>query len=356
MPSTESAINQIPKELIGSGYICNTPALATTWQLLQEEVPVNLHSEVANSCFVLLKPDILASRKEESLWERLLEAGTQPLIAWVCLHSGLREFEELYKFNLTLHNEQCMLSSWWLHNLPYQMGPVICLLIRVPTEVRREVTASDFIAKLKGPSNPFLATNGHWRHDMVSTNMALNLVHSSDDPISSIWEFRIFGSSEFLKRALERSHALNVGTASEEVVVTTVHNEFRIAVDLAGYPHHDLDLVSNLIRLKLRLVEAIAPNVWISDELTKGYRELLRGTGTAGERWHRYKSLCEIEQQRYRQVSCPEILSELAKTATYRPELSDILAAEMRRHRLPYSDWERIVIETTFFFHKHLPS
>jgi len=356
MHDVRNSSDQIPEYLIGRGYIRHTPALSTTWRRLQEEVPDSLHPEVAECCFVLLKPDVLASRKEEMIWERLLAAGMRPLVAWVCLHSSVREFEELYKFNLTLNNDQCMLSSWWLHNLPYQMGPVICLLIRVPKKVRGETTACDFIAQLKGPSNPFLATSGHWRHDIVSTNMALNLIHTSDDPISSVREFRIFGTPELLRRALERSRKSTTDPASEEGIVEAVQAEFRAAADLAGYPHHDLDLVSTLIRIKLRLAQTIDSGDWISDDLATEYRNLLRAGGAARARWHSYRSLCDVEQQRYRKRSSPVILSELATTTGYRPELADLLAAEMLKHRLPYSDWERVVLETTFFFHAHLPS
>jgi nucleoside diphosphate kinase len=349
------APHDVNEDLMGRGYMCRTPALHTTWQRLREEVPEILHSQLADSCFVLLKPDILASGKQEMLWERLLAAGVQPLVAWACLHSGVREFEELYKFNLTLNNDQCMLSSWWLHNRPYQMGPVICLLVRVAKDLRGPVAASDFIAERKGPSNPFLATNGHWRYDMVSTNMALNLVHTSDDPISSAREFRIFGTAELLRRALDRSRALALGAAAEDVVAA-VRAEFRMAVDLSGYPRHDLDLVSNFVRLKLRLAQVIDSGAWVSPDLTEEYRALLRPGGTAGERWHRYQSLCDIEGQRYRDASSPEILGRLARTSEYRPELADLLDAEMRRYRLPYSEWERVVIDTTLFFHAHLPA
>lgn len=275
-------------------------------------------------------------------------------MAWACLQSGLREFEELYKFNLTVNNDQCMLSSWWLHNRPYQMGPVICLLVRVAESIRGEETACDFIAGHKGPSNPFLATKGQWRHDMVSTNMALNLVHTSDDPISAVREFRVFGSAEHLIRAVTRGETLS-RHASNEQILEAVQSEFRSAADLAGYPLHDLDLVSNFVRLKLRLLQTVDGGKWMSGQLVAGFGELLRAGGSANERWAKYQLLCDRECAEYRDRPVSEVLDRLASTFGYRPDLGELIDAETRRHRLPYTEWERIVIETTLFFHEHLP-
>jgi len=347
---------EVPERLIGRGFMRRTPALQATWRWLTEEIPNPLLSEVEDMCFVLLKPDILASKKEGLLWERMIDAGIEPLLSWACLQSGVREFEELYKFNLTLNNDQCMLSSWWLHNQPYQMGPVVGLLIRVPKSLRGATAASDFIAQLKGPSNPFLAASGHWRYDMISTNMALNLVHTSDDPISSVREFRIFGSLALLRRALERSHGLNTKRISRTEMGEAVQEEFRTAIDLAGYPHHDLDLVSNIVRVKLRLAATIDGGEWLSGALGAGYRRLLQRGGTAHERWHSYRSLCDIELRQPGQEHRPTILCELADIHGYSSNLADSVAAEMLKYRLPYSDWERVVINTTLFFHAHLPS
>jgi hypothetical protein len=340
---------------MGSGYLCRTPALHTTWQWVQQEIPERLRSQLADCCFVLLKPDLLAAGKQDLFWDRLLATGAQPLVAWACLRSGLREFEELYKFNLTVNNDQCMLSSWWLHNRPYQMGPVVGLLVRVAKDRRGEVGACDFIGRHKGPSNPFRATRGQWRYDIVSTNMALNLVHTADDPISSVREFRVFGSAELLRRALTRCRRLANDTAAADVV-TAVRAEFSTAIDLLGYPRHDLDLVTNLVRIKLRLAQATDPDGWISPALTEQYLGLLRSTGPVGRRWSAYRALCDLEDQHGPNGSAPEALARLARVAEYRPELADLIEGELRRHRLPYSDWERVVMETSLFFHHHLPT
>lgn len=350
-----SISSDVPEEFLGPGYMCRTPALQATWSRLCAEAPGGLHTQLSDCCFILLKPDILASGKEEMLWEKLLAAGVQPLVAWACLHSGVREFEELYKFNLTVNNDQCMLSAWWLHNRPYQMGPVICFLVRVAPEVRGGQSACDFVAWHKGPSNPFLATSGQWRHDIVSTNMALNLVHTADDPMSSARELRIFGSAEILRIALSRSQALGRNEAEAKEIADMVHGEFRMAANVVGYPRHDLDLVANLVRLKLRLAQAIGSGHWMGPDLTERFAGLLRAGGTAVERWHAYRALCDVEEERYRDQPRPEILRQLSRTSEYRFELADLLEAEVHRHRVPYSEWERVVIETTMWFSDHLP-
>lgn len=348
------ASGEVPLGLMGGSYMCRTPALNTTWEYLRQEVPSALHRHLEDCCFVLLKPDLLASGKQDVFWDRLLATGGRPLVAWACMGSGAREFEELYKFNLTLNNDQCMISSWWLHSLPYTMGPVIGLLLQVPRQIRGEQAACDFVAKHKGPSNPFLATAGQWRYDMVSTNMALNLVHTSDDPISSVREFRVFGSTELLRRALERAETLARGGVVESVTAC-VGAEFDTATDLIGYPRHDLDMVANFVRVKLRLANAIDTGAWMPSRLAEKFGALLRSTGTAIDRWSTYRSLCAAEEQSH-DGSTPEILVRLARPSEYRAELADLLRGENHRYRLPYSEWEQVVLETSLFFHRHLPT
>jgi hypothetical protein len=345
---------KVPEGLMGGSYMCRTPALHTTWQYINKEIPVSLHGYLEDCCFILLKPDMLASGKQDVFWDTLLATGVQPLVAWPCLRSGTREFEELYKFNLTVNNEQCMLSTWWLHNLPYKMGPVIGLLVQVPREVRGEQATAEFVAAHKGPSNPFLAKIGQWRYDMVSTNMALNLVHTSDDPISSVRELRVFGSTRHLRRALDRAETLARGGVAE-AVTASVHGEFDVATDLIGYPRHDLDLVTNFVRIKLRLAQAIDTGRWLPSHLAEKFGALLRSGGTAIDRWSTYRSLCEAEEQLYGDGSAPEILMRLARPSEYRAELADLVNGEVHRYRLPYSEWERVVMDTSLFFHDHLP-
>ncbi|MFO0157595.1 MAG: nucleoside-diphosphate kinase, partial [bacterium] len=243
----------VPKEFLGNGYIKHTPALASTWRQIVEELPLPLHKHLIDICFVVLKPDALASNKGLAMWQKLIDHGLQPLLAWPCLDSGLRHFEELYKFNLTLNNNQCMLSSWWLHNQPYEMGPVIALLVRIPPEVRGDAAACDYFAHIKGPSNPFQAKPGQLRFDLVPTNMALNLLHSSDDPISCFREVRIFAPKSVVREGLLRAEQIE-STAKDMVqVIGKAFEEFNIALRTVGYAEHDLDLVSTLVRLKLRL-------------------------------------------------------------------------------------------------------
>lgn len=343
----------VPEEMIGEGYIKNTPALLSTWAQVEKEFAVDERGHLVDLCFLLLKPDLLAAGKGSALFDSLLRQGIRPVAAWACLDSSVRHFEELYKFNLTVNNDQCMLSTWWLHNMPYGMGPTIGLLVTASREDRGDATVADYVARAKGPSNPFAARSGQIRFDLVSTNMALNLLHSSDDPISSVRETLVFGTMHTLHLAVSR---LRMGSAWAGGGDATVRAEFDRAIMISGHARHDLDLVSTLLRLGLRIDSAAN----VSRTTETAALELLNAEGDALERWKRYQHLNSLEYRGAREKSMTGELGTLRERLlhpdSYDHQFALSLVASMRAHSLPVSPWEQVVLETSMFFRSQLPA
>lgn len=145
--------------------------------------------------FALLKPDCLASGKAKATIEWLEKAGYTILHIEPIWRPSEREFEEIYKYNLTIKNEQNQIGSWWINRKTYTVGPSLMLILGRSDGRNVYKTLSDH----KGDSDPNQTQKGELRHDLDAYNITLNLFHCSDDPLSSLREFLIFRTtSDFL--------------------------------------------------------------------------------------------------------------------------------------------------------------
>lgn len=149
--------------------------------------------------FAILKPDAVAGGLTRPILEWLQSRGYAVRYADVLWNPKERQFEELYKFNLTIRNDQNQLGSWWLNRQLYTLGPSVLLLLEGGPHAGQVYQS---IAADKGPSDPLKAREGQLRHDFRATNMTMNLFHCADDPFSTVREFLIFRDVATLKEVL----------------------------------------------------------------------------------------------------------------------------------------------------------
>jgi nucleoside diphosphate kinase len=152
--------------------------------------------------FALLKPDAIASGKLKSAIHWLDAHGFALLDVHPIWGPEEWQFEALYQYNLTLRNEQNQISSWWINRRLYTMGPSVCLVLAMK-EPQHGSCIYRTLATAKGPSNPLACSPGQLRYDLAASNLAMNLFHCADDPISSAREFLIFQSMPRLRALLD---------------------------------------------------------------------------------------------------------------------------------------------------------
>ncbi|MBB4041643.1 nucleoside diphosphate kinase [Microvirga flocculans] len=153
---------------------------------------------------LLLKPDAIRSGKADGILAAIFDKGYHAVAALPVLNPRERYFEDLYKFNLTLRNSQNQIASWWVNRQLYTMGPSLIMVVTRPGPLPASLHAE--LASLKGPSNPYQARPGDLRYDFAGCNRSVNLIHTSDDPVSMARELLIFTDPERL-RALVRTGA-----------------------------------------------------------------------------------------------------------------------------------------------------
>lgn len=163
-------------------------------------ISTSILERFAKRSFALLKPDCLASGKALAALEWLERHGYFISSFEVIWRPRERQFEELYKYNLTLKNEKNQVASWWINRQIYTAGPSLLLLL----ERNDSADVYESLGRDKGASEPRLAKSGELRSDLDGNNMALNLFHCADDPISTIRELLIFKSQTQLEALPDR--------------------------------------------------------------------------------------------------------------------------------------------------------
>ncbi|MGW1067469.1 nucleoside-diphosphate kinase [Streptomyces aureus] len=348
----------IPASLHGSSYLSGSPWAAGTWSEVRRHIPTALLPELADCVYVMLKPDALAAHVQDAFFGALSSAGLQVVQSWPCLRSGPREYEELYKFNLTLQNEQNMLSHWWLTSRQFTIGHSIALLVRVPEKVRGERTAYEYFGELKGPSNPYLARPGQLRYDLRATNLALNMVHCADDPLCTAREALIFGNTAQVIAGLRCSADLRAGTTDRDWAERAAE-QFAQAVRAVRAPRVDVRLVPVLTTVKLRVRGLASEEVQQATAST--YRSFLehadREDLSVGEAWKGFEYLSEQECRLLDSLSPTDragaLLRELADISRHDLDFARRVATEAAGLGIPLTAWDELVLDTALYYRSH---
>jgi nucleoside diphosphate kinase len=202
--------------------------------------------------FVLIKPDAVASGKATEVLARLVRSDFIPLDMQVNFLPHEQQFEELYKFNLTLKNSQNQISSWWLNRKTYTAGPSITLLMHH----RRlaGLALYEVFKELKGPSSPLRGRPGQIRYDLGACNKAMNLIHAADDPFSSLREFLCFRSIPRLIEVLSSLQPSSDGQQQHRLCMVMEGDLSR----MLPLPQAECDFPTSLFRLRAQVLAAVA--------------------------------------------------------------------------------------------------
>ncbi|MFI0450659.1 nucleoside-diphosphate kinase [Actinomadura sp. 6N118] len=346
-----------PDFMSEDSYLARTGQVEEIWRSLCEDISPALLARLAECVFVMLKPDALATGKHQTMLDRMASAGWRILYAQAALTASARHFEELYKYNLTVRNEQNMLGDWWINARLYGMSPSLVLLLQVPPGIGR--TAHQEVKSRKGPSNPFAGAPGQLRWEAGATNLALNLLHTADDPISSAREFLIFGSTQDLGHALARATAPDRAPARRAIPPEVSTESLDEQIFLAGTGDRRLDLPSVLIGIKsrLRATETSDQFVEATDCLYARYRDLARGGGDLHSRWRRFCDLSAEELalvDSFHRSSAPAqsdpIMRHLATPGEFRYETAGEIKIALLRRGIALDPWDDLALDTSMFY------
>ncbi|MEU6404727.1 nucleoside-diphosphate kinase [Streptomyces sp. NPDC046985] len=351
-----------PGELVEDSYLAQLGQADEVWSRLSRGMPAGALGHLPECVFLMLKPDALVSGRYESLLSGMAEAGWQLLHAQATLTASERHFEELYQYNLTIRNEQNMMCAWWINKRLYAMGPSVALMVRVPPHADG-LTAHQQVKRLKGPSNPFKGSPGELRWDAGGTNLALNLLHSADDPISSAREFLIFHTEDQLLRALGRAAALAgapPGGAADAALPDAVLRE-QLFLAGAGTRRLDLPSVLTLVKSRLRATGPDEEYRSATRSLYARYLALVSSPPDIRTRWTRFGELCAEERavldrlDRGRAGGDRELLRRLATPSAFDFSTADDIRVELSRRKIACDPWDELALDTSLYYSQLLP-
>lgn len=248
-----------PTSLVGDSFFASDPAAArSVWNKLRPmlgDLPVHMARDWV---FILLKPDALVTHRARDIWHGLAGAGVQAIYVAPTLLAREADYEELYKFNLTERNSQNMLGAWWLTRRQFQLSPSIQILASVPEAIRAGRDVHAFIADLKGPSDPRRGRAGQIRHDYGASNVALNLIHSSDDGLSTLRELLLFTPAHLLPAIF--GAATRCGSEHQQ----QMEGSFEDSLSAINPPQEELDFVPLMLSMYRRATYTAPADVLVS--------------------------------------------------------------------------------------------
>lgn len=217
--------------------------------------------------FVLIKPDAVIAGKTPALLAALHTAGLR-IAAWQPVtqpHES--QFEELYRFNLAKRALGAEPVGWWLNRRLYTLGESLALLLQMPDA---HADAAAHMTALKGPSHPWLCQPGQLRHTFCASNLAMNLIHSSDDAAATTREARLFGEPAQWQGALPGLEAADLRAQAD--ALDARHRQALAAVDRWRERCADLHPVRVAARCALRV---LAPGPTLPPQPAQVLRGLL---------------------------------------------------------------------------------
>lgn len=310
------------------------------WEQLAGLIPAGLLGELEHLVFVMIKPDAIAMGVHRQIIAGIQQRGWRVVSARALVAPHPRSFEALYAFNLTARNEQNQVGVWWLNSRLYTAGSSIALMLRIPGAQ----PYSEAIA-WKGPSNPYLAVEGQIRHDACGSNVAMNLVHCADGPVSSAREFLIFNEMDSLVDVL-RSAADGSGR-------TSIDQDIETACVIARPGSRALDLPSAVLRAKLLLgASNSAPQSDFTRTRTRRQVALLEADLRLAPRWSALESLLAAERntgssKRTRILDAESRAADILNDpASYSSDAAVTVCAALREAGVVSDVWDELALET----------
>lgn len=348
-----STADEIAKEFADTSIFIREGFYREIATALNSQFGPSIGTVLSSLVFVMIKPDAVACGKTFSILE-FLDARSF-ILQDLSLNfiPKERDFEELYKYNLTLKNSQNQIGSWWLNRKIYTAGPSVVLLIGHRSLIGAELYQA--LSELKGPSSPLFGKPGQIRYDLSACNKAMNLVHVADDPLSSVREFLCFRPWEALVEVLSRYHGIRGDTAIKDrgrINLESSHLENALPL-----PQADCDFPSTLFRLRMQLLSAVIHESGALPRQRELMGESFDTSGYTKDRLTRIVSLLRDDLARVplvlpklkstRSKMLLERLLSICDASTWDELCLTSLMTGVEECGLHISDWDRLVLESS---------
>lgn len=306
------------------------------------------YMELQRCGMIILKPDAIATGKGPQIVSFLKSHGILILDAIPISSPREEQFEELYKFNLTLRNSHNQIASWWLNRQLYTLGPSLLLVVKCARDLGVDIYTK--IQSIKGPSAPERATSGQIRHKFNGSNMALNLIHTSDDYVSFFREYLIFSSLGRLISVLDRSSGMVSGKFSEVVdnvymdVFFSAYGESRVSTDVFLLC---VNCVSRLLlstdRTKYVGYHDLLESVWIlrSKLESLGREECITEMMSLGRKAQKFLVANDASED------FTSLVFGLTDLTKWSDSSMGLILRGLDFHNVHLSSWERLVFESS---------
>ncbi|MBQ3107472.1 MAG: hypothetical protein IJC68_02530 [Firmicutes bacterium] len=220
-------------------------------QSIEEAVPAEYLPVLEKVCFCMITPDAMLQGDWSNILRYLDEKGFRFLGCQIKQHFREWEKEEVYRYNLNEGH-----ATWWFNKEVFSLGPTLGLL------VYREDGANVFeeIHKLKGDANPRKASRETIRGRFKAVNTAMNIFHSSDDPVASYREARVFFTPEEINRHLKYF------TEGKHITWEYIYTLIKTDATCAAIPIQELSPYPVFAKIKIAVLQRLLRSTLIRDD------------------------------------------------------------------------------------------
>src|ERR1051325_3949462 len=116
-------------ELVEPSFFTNQGLHEPLLLRLRAAFNASLLRQLKTTVFTLIQPDAIYAGKFRQILDYYMSHGLSVVEIKFLQSPPLRCFEDLYKFNLSLANQQNMLGNWWVNSLIYNKPCAVAVIL-----------------------------------------------------------------------------------------------------------------------------------------------------------------------------------------------------------------------------------
>ncbi|WP_315792639.1 MULTISPECIES: nucleoside-diphosphate kinase [unclassified Bradyrhizobium] len=317
------------------------------------QFPDDDHRLLKDTIFTIILPDAIKGGKLLEISRRCIDEGYIPILTKVIMKSPERKFEELYKFNIANNiGEYCAEidrgGMWWLNRRAYSTCPVVAMVLRKVSRIL--VTPHTDFRKLKGVASPYAAQPGQLRHDFEAVNRSLSLMHSSDEPLSTVRELRIFAGDaafgDLVVRARQAQTQSGLQSLCRECMFELQRSEAALRIF-----REQTDFLKILNGIKLRVLADSGGHKLRGSSLLQREMEIVNTEEALAQRTRNFIKLARKSTASLSGLAGTDALSRcfalLSEPEAFSADVARDITHLLQAIEIPFTEWEEIVLLTS---------
>ncbi len=211
------------------------PFFREGWEDILAHMPGNRQDILNKVTCVVFKPDAFAGRKVLPALQWLSDHGFEPIaFSEFTYNRNIIREDWRYQYNIATGNRIYLVDQLLM------TAPSLFIILKADN-FPSGFTASSYLKKLKGPSQPDQRVPGELRYDLGIVSTFINFIHTTDEPADIPRALSLYFP------AAERLRLINCINSPEDAATALLQHVARCYENI---PRHDLDFGNSIERIR----------------------------------------------------------------------------------------------------------